>query len=767
LTSDRQLRVLHIITKLAVGGAQLNTLISTRDISEKGYPSDILTGPERPAEGDLFSLADKWNLNVIIAPHLKRSISPLSDLLALFEIRRVIAGGNYDIIHTHGSKARFLGRIAASSFKGIKVIQTAHGWPFYQSMNPLKKMLYVSLEKLGFNLAHINICVSPRDREKALSHRIGHPDDFRIIRSGVEFEEFRMARSRRTEARKLLSLDDDTDVVGSVMRFCPEKAPDIFVRVAAHVIEKKPSTVFILVGDGPLRSQTERLIDSFNLRDNFILLGSRKDVVDILPAFDVFLITSRTEGLPRALLESLASGVPVVSTNVGGIHELVKDGRNGFLSDEGDISSLTADVCRILDLSGNTGDMMTNVDEDLAPFSAAKMTEDLYFLYTRITSPPTNVVFLCDDEPFNIPRTVGRILRASPFHNYTLIELKGHGSLRKSLQNIRRYLPLFGFRGFIIQLIRFSAFKISAKLRLPTHTSHSLRQTAKREHADYASLDGLNSIKSREYLRSLDPDVFISIACPQILKKKTLEIPRLGAWNVHSSILPKNRGMLPTFWSLYHGDTPGVTLHRMVRSLDAGEILIQKKLDCSIENTSLQQLLERTKELAADIVIEGLDLIERGDFSLVRNPQDEATSNTFPCRKDVQIFRSRGGAITGLKKPRPIIAISFDVEEWFQTCAARKWHPRNEWDGMKSRMNSTFDTILSLLSEHNARATFFFLGWIVERHPDLVHKIIESGHEFAYHGYDHIELTDLTLDQFRTNFIPFHHQRVSGHPASL
>ncbi|MCD4701678.1 MAG: glycosyltransferase, partial [Candidatus Aegiribacteria sp.] len=334
--------VLHIITKLAVGGAQLNTLISARDISKRGYVSDILTGPEEPSEGNLFKLAEKWNLNIIIAPHLKRSISPLNDYIALLEIKKIIHEGNYNIVHTHGSKARFLGRIAASSFSEVRTVQTAHGWPFYDSMNSLRKMFYVTLEKIGFDLAHINICVSPRDRDKALLHGLGLFDDYRIIRSGVEFDEFRAARSNRILSRKKLGIGTGIQVVGSVMRFCPEKAPDNFVRVAAKVIERKPDCIFVLVGDGPLRKQTEHLIDSMKLCDNIILLGSREDVVDILPAFDVFLITSRTEGLPRALLESLAAGVPVVSTDVGGIHELIGEGRNGFLSDEGDIDSLVS-----------------------------------------------------------------------------------------------------------------------------------------------------------------------------------------------------------------------------------------------------------------------------------------------------------------------------------------------------------------------------------------------------------------------------------------
>jgi len=748
-------RVLHIITKLAVGGAQFNTLISTRDITERGYHSDILTGPEKPSEGDLFDLAEEWNLKIITVPHLKRNISPFSDFLALFEIKKVISNGNYNIVHTHGSKARFLGRIAASACSGVVVVQTAHGWPFYDSMNSLKKVFYVTLEKIGFNLAYINICVSPKDRDKALSHGLGHFDDYRIIRSGVTFDEFRAARGSRIEARRRLGISTDAKVVGSVMRFCPEKAPDIYIRVAAEVIKTKPESLFILIGDGPLRKPMKNLIDSMRLGNNIILLGSRDDVVDILPAFDVFLITSRTEGLPRALLESLAAGVPVVSTNVGGIHELIDDGRNGFLSDEGDVDSLAVDVNRILDFPGRTKEMMSHVDEDLEPFSAKQMVSDLYSLYTKLMSPSLSVVFLCDDEPFNIPRTIARIIRKRPFNKYTLISLHGHGSMKKPFLNIKRYVTLYGPLGFCIQLFRFVAMKISGMVLFPTRYSHSLRQTARREHADYAALGRLNSKESREYLRSLDPDVFISVACPQILRKKTLAIPELGAWNVHSALLPRNRGMLPTFWSLYNGDTPGVTLHKMVPALDAGEILVQKSIDCSINDTTLHQLLNRTKKLAAEVVTEGLDLLDGGNYTLLPNTSSEATMNTFPSAKDIQRFKWLGGKITGIRNERKKVAVSFDVEEWFQTYAARKWYPSDKWDQSNSRISNIIDKILRILDEHNAKATFFFLGWIVERHPDLVRRIIDKGHEIGYHGYNHVELTSLTREKFSSNLDRF------------
>ncbi len=726
----------------------MNTLISTRDISMKGFPSDILTGPERPSEGDLYDLVRKWNINVLLAPHLKREISPFNDFLAFLEIRKIIKKGNYDIVHTHGSKARFLGRLATASFPEIKIVQTAHGWPFYESMHSIKKWVYISLEKIGFRLAHANIAVSPRDRDKAVGCGIGSVDSYMIIRSGVDFDEFRKARGRKAEARKQLDLPIDVPVVGSVMRFCQEKAPDIFVKVAASVIKYKPNVLFILVGDGPLMKQTEKWIESHNLRDSFLLVGSRKDIAEILPAFDLFLITSRTEGLPRALLECLAAGIPVVSTDVGGIHELVDGKRNGLLFPEGDIAALAGGVIRLLNSPSMVTDLLSSVDSDIEPFSAQKMVDQLFELYNRITSPSLNIVFLCDNEPFNIPRTVTSIIRKNPFNRYTLISLPGHGSIKNPILNLKRYTALYGPAGFFRELIRFISFKAAGLMKLPTRFPHSLKQTASREHADYIKLNRINTPGSHKILSGLDPDIFLSLACPQILRKNTLAIPRLGAWNVHSSLLPANRGMLPTFWSLFRGDQPGVTLHKMEKKLDAGGILLQRPVDASRENTSVQQLQLESKRIAADIVSEGLSIIQQGDYKLIENSTEKATFNYFPSKDDVSRFLDMGGEITGIKTARPRVALSFDMEEWFQTYAARKWYPQNQWDSMDSRAPETLNYILDLLNAHQAKATFFFLGWLLERHPDLAQKVINEGHEIGYHGYHHLELSMQSREEF-------------------
>ena len=256
------------------------------------------------------------------------------------------------------------------------------------------------------------------------------------------------------------------------------------------------------------------------------------------------------------------------------------------------------------------------------------------------------VAFICDDEPFHIPGTVAAVIESRPEHDFSVISVPGHGSFSKMGTNFKRYLGLYGPLGFPVRAFQFLSLKLAAALRLPTPKPHSLKQAAHRTGARFIKLESINSKEGRQLLRSLEPDVFFSIACPQILKTRTLSIPRLGVYNIHTSLLPENRGMLPSFWTLFEDQgRTGVTLHRMNEQLDAGPILLQEEIPARLSDTSLHQLIARGKRTAATLLTKALDILETDDIKLYPNDRSEATTNSFPERKDVVEFRRRGGRI--------------------------------------------------------------------------------------------------------------------------
>ena len=385
--NKKNISVLHIITKMAVGGAQMNTIISCRDITAMGYPSYVLTGPEISPEGNFTDLSEKYKIPVFTASHLVRKLSPIHDILAFFEIRNIIKKHNFSIVHTHGSKAKFLGRLAAASVKPRpKIVQTVHGWSFFDTMPPLTKAFYSLLERFGYKLADSNIVVSPHDIKKGVNWGIGKPEDYQLIRSGVEFEAFKAKRGKKLEAKIKLDIPAEVPVVGTVIRLASQKHPEAIIDVAERVVSSIPNARFVIVGDGPLQPFMLSLIEERNLSGNFTMLGSRKDVPEILPAFDVFLLTSRSEGLPRAMLEALAVQIPVVATDVGGIAELVNNLKNGFLCSYGDIDCLANGITRIISSRDLTEHLLKNVDKDLQPFSAKIMVNQLFQLYTFLVN---------------------------------------------------------------------------------------------------------------------------------------------------------------------------------------------------------------------------------------------------------------------------------------------------------------------------------------------------------------------------------------------
>lgn len=257
-----------------------------------------------------------------------------------------------------------------------------------------------------------------------------------------------------------------------------------------------------------------------------------------------------------------------------------------------------------------------------------------------------NVVLLCDDEPFEIPGAVEHIATSLPGWRFTVVSIPGHAAFSETRTNFKRYLGLYGPFGFALRSLQMITLKTLALVGTPTRRPHSLRQAAARARAGYIRLDRINTKSGRMALASLQPDVFVSIACPQILRKKTLDIPSICSLNLHSALLPLNRGMLPTFWSLA-SDPPraGVTLHEMTPELDAGGILLQQEIPVSREGTSLHGLIRQAKRAGAELVVKGLLIVSDGSFETSPNPVHEGSRNGFPTRRDVAAFRMKGGRI--------------------------------------------------------------------------------------------------------------------------
>jgi glycosyltransferase involved in cell wall biosynthesis len=263
-----------------------------------------------------------------------RRLAP-GDLGSWLRLFRLAAGA--DLIHVHSSKAGFLGRLAAAARRrGHVCIFTPHGWSFWAARG-IEAKLYRRLERLAARWCRTILVVSDYERSAGLAAGVGRPDQYRVVRNGVDVRQF------------TLSPDPVPGRVVAVGRLAPQKRPDLAVRAFARVRSRHPAAELHLVGDGPMRRQVERIIAELGLQEAVQVLGQRGDVPGLLARASCLLLSSDYEGCPFSVLEAMAAGVPVVATRVGGVPELVDDGVTGLLVEPGNHDALSKAVTELLD----------------------------------------------------------------------------------------------------------------------------------------------------------------------------------------------------------------------------------------------------------------------------------------------------------------------------------------------------------------------------------------------------------------------------------
>ena len=252
------------------------------------------------------------------------------------------------IVHTHSSKAGIIGRWAARLAGVPVIVHSVHGFGFTPTQHPLLKRFLILLERWSSAFTQWVFTDSEANRQQGIALGLFTGEQSSMLPPGIDLQAIRAVRIDRDDKRHSLGLDSVKPLIGMVAPFKPQKSPLDFVRVASHVCRQRSDAHFIMVGDGELRQAAEEEIRRLGLTQSITLTGWRRDVSEIMKCFDVFLLTSGWEGLPRVYLEALSCGVPVVGTCVDGAAEVVIDGVNGFLKEPGDIDGLADRVLWLL-----------------------------------------------------------------------------------------------------------------------------------------------------------------------------------------------------------------------------------------------------------------------------------------------------------------------------------------------------------------------------------------------------------------------------------
>lgn len=272
---------------------------------------------------------------------MARRISPVKDLLAFIRIYRHIKRGNYSVAHTHSSKAGFLGRLAARLAKTLFVVHTPHVFPFQMDVSRIKKALYFRLERLAACFTDKIICVCQNEKDVAVQLGLAPAEKFVVIENGIN-----TATSPTPALREELGLNSKDLVVGTIGRFTLQKGHQYLILAAEHVVKRLPDAKFLLIGNGELRRETEKLIDSLSLRKNCFIL-SPNDIASFYSIFDIFVLPSLWEGLPYVLLDAMATGKAIIATRTGGVSDAIVQA--GMLVPPKDVGSLAQAITDLLE----------------------------------------------------------------------------------------------------------------------------------------------------------------------------------------------------------------------------------------------------------------------------------------------------------------------------------------------------------------------------------------------------------------------------------
>ena len=351
------MRIARVLTRLNLGGPARQVLASDPLLASRGHALRIFAGTPEPGEGDLFEALVAKGLDVVRVPGLRRRLSPVADFTAGRFLARALREFEPDVVHTHASKAGAVGRRAARAVPDAATVHTFHGHVLEGYFPPtISRVLQLLERRLARHTDRV-LAVSHATAEDLVRLGVVAEDEVVVVPPGVDIAPYRTSEGRSGSLRGILGVDETALVVGVIGRLAEVKRPGRAVAVFESLAERYPQLHLVFVGDGPERRRLEGLIGggSEAVRARVHLVGAREDMPEVLSDVDVVLSTSRSEGLPVALIEAGAAGKPVVATPVGGVEELVAHERTGFLgADEDELAYFLA---QLLDDGGLRRDM--------------------------------------------------------------------------------------------------------------------------------------------------------------------------------------------------------------------------------------------------------------------------------------------------------------------------------------------------------------------------------------------------------------------------
>jgi glycosyltransferase involved in cell wall biosynthesis len=490
------IRVMRVIARLNVGGPALHVSYLTRELDQIGYETTLVAGSIGGSEGSMEYVAEHLGIRPVYVPALQREISPVHDIAAAVHLLRLIRRFRPDVLHTHTAKAGTVGRLAAlaaGSARPKVVVHTFHGHVLRGYFGKAKTEAFRRLEQGLARSTDALIAVSPEVRDDLVALGVAPPEKIAVIRLGLDLDQrISSPDGAATALRRDLGVPERRMLLGWLGRMTEIKRVDDLLRAFARIRALEVDADLLLVGDGPLRADLEALARQLGVGDRCHFTGFRDDVGPVYAAADAVVLTSANEGTPVTVIEAQAAGCPVVSTDVGGVRDIVTDGVSGFVVPPGDIEAVAdrlALLARDVELRQRLGDAGRGVG---ARYSIPRLVSDVDRLYRELlqqAEPRTKSVVGPGPLPRALPPVrrppAGRKLRIVLVSQYFPPEV---GATQSRIQSFAEYLAERGhhvtviaefpnhphgqippeYRGRLVEIDRTNPYKV---IRVWVHTS--------------------------------------------------------------------------------------------------------------------------------------------------------------------------------------------------------------------------------------------------------------------------------------------------------
>lgn len=361
-----KIRILHIAQ--AAGGVDRYIRMLLKYLDKEKF-ENILVCSQDFREEDYRGLVDSFE-----QIEMTRAIGA-NDLKAIKAVRNLIKRYNPDIVYAHSSKAGAIARVADIGLKN-RCVYNPHGWAFNMRCSAKKKAMYTAIEKMAAPFCDKIICISDAEKQSALDKKICREDKLQVIFNGVDIETYENGVHGAVKRRDL-NIPEDAFVVGMVGRMSPQKAPDVFVKMAKRVKDEVPNAHFIIVGNGNQEAEIRKYAEDNGFSDSLHITGWVDNPMSYVELFDAACLLSRWEGFGLALPEYMMAGKPIVASRIDAIPNIIRDGENGLLVEVDDATGASEAVLQIYQNAELRNRLVVQGMEDVHNrFNARRVSEE-------------------------------------------------------------------------------------------------------------------------------------------------------------------------------------------------------------------------------------------------------------------------------------------------------------------------------------------------------------------------------------------------------